>query len=383
MTSTMTYNQETNTNQEVGGLNAFQPSFLRATEKVNPEVFLDKVKRQIHEILIKRFPTQFTKQEIVPKVGRLNFACPYCGDSATDHWKKRGNLYTESFDYHCFNCGEHATYESLAKSFSKEIEPHEINFLRQAVEKSLQNRTVVGNLDPSLFMQANTVMEWAIDRVELMIKLGCTEARGSSIENYLRKRLQFDMDNFGWNEKAQKLFIFNLTPDKKKVLGFQIRNFKAQPKYLTFKLSRIYNEIVNQSIPDNTSFEYADQISTTFGILNLDVNKNITVFEGPLDSFLFSNSVAVCSVKNDFPFDINVRWMFDNDTAGRQAAIERLKKGETVFLWKKFLSDSQIEINTTKKIDLTDLMVYVVRKKIKLPNFENYFSSSKYDIYWI
>jgi predicted RNA-binding Zn-ribbon protein involved in translation (DUF1610 family) len=379
----MIYNQKKEIISEVGELNAFQPSFLLAKEEVNSEKFLEKIKKQIQEILTKRFPGQFTKQEIVPKMGRLNFACPYCGDSATDPWKKRGNFYTESFDYHCFNCGQHATYESLAKTFAQEIELCEINFLRQIAEKTLQNRTVVGNLDPTMFMQTNIVTHWAVDRVELMIKLGCAEARGSSIENYLRKRLQFDMDNFGWNEKSQKLFIFNLTPDKKKVLGFQIRNFKAQPKYLTFKLSRIYTEIINQPIPDDISFEYADQISTTFGILNLDINKNITVFEGPLDSFLFNNAVAVCSVKNDFPFDINVRWMFDYDIAGRQAAIERLKNGESVFLWKKFLSDFQTEINTTKKIDLTDLMVYVVRKKIKIPNFEKYFSSLKYDIYWI
>jgi len=380
---TMIYNSKEN-NKEVGMQEtAFQPSFLKAQREINTEEFISKVENQIREILVKRFPGNTSKQQIAPKVGRLNIACPYCGDSATDHWKKRGNLYLESFNYHCFNCGHHTNYEAMAKDFSKEIDVSEINFLRETSAKATINRGVSGNLDPSMFMQSDVVDKWAVDRTELILKMGCTEARGTKIETYLRKRLQFDMDRFAWNEKAQKLLIFNLTADKKKVLGFQIRNFKAQPKYLTFKLSRIYQEILGLEKPEDPEFDYADKISTTFGILTLDVNKPITVFEGPFDSFLFTNAVAVCSVKNDFPFEINVRWMYDYDTAGKTAAMERLKRGEEVFLWKKFLTDFQNEINISKKIDLTDLMVFAIRKKISIPNFENYFSSSKYDMYRI
>lgn len=382
MTYTVDYNNSNN-NEEVGGHSVFQPSFLKATQEVNPIELLEKITKQLHNILVHRFPGQYAKQEIVSAVGRLNFACPYCGDSATDQWKKRGNFYIESFDYHCFNCNAHANYETMARDFSQEIEPQEINFLRQTVEKSMLNRTIVGTMDPSLFMQTDEVVKWAVDRTELITKMGCCEARGSSIENYLRKRLQFDMDNFAWNEKAKKLIIFNLTPDKTKVLGFQIRNFKAMPKYLTFKLHRIYEEILGKPIPDDESFVYANDISTTFGVLNLNINRVITVFEGPLDSFLFTNSAAVCSVKNKFPFDINVRWFLDFDKAGREAALEKLNNGESVFLWKKFLSEAQIDINTSKKIDLNDLMIYTINKKLKLPNLENYFSNSKYDLYWV
>lgn len=379
----MSYNQEENKNKEVGMQEAFQPSFLNPKKEINTDEFISKVETQIIEILTKRFPNNSAKQQIAPKVGRLNIACPYCGDSSTDHWKKRGNLYLESFDYHCFNCGHHTNYEKMAKDFSKDIDISEINFLRETSAKASANRSVSGNLDPSLFMQSDIAEKWAVDRVELILKMGCTEARGTSIETYLRKRLQFDMDKFAWNAKAQKLLIFNLTADKKKVIGFQIRNFKAQPKYLTFKLERIYQEILGLEIPEDQDFAYTNKISTTFGIFNIDINKPITVFEGPLDAFLFNNAVAVCSVKNDFPFDLNVRWMYDYDSAGKEAAIKRIKTGEQVFLWKKFLNTFQSEINTSKKIDLTDLMVFTIRQKLQIPNFENYFSTSKYDVYWI
>jgi hypothetical protein len=384
MSFTTTYNQEEQNKKEVGVQESvFQPSFSDVKKEIDINDFVTKVENQVREILIKRFPNISTKQQISPKVGRLNISCPYCGDSATDHWKKRGNLYLASFDYHCFNCGYHTNYENMAKDFSKDIDVTEINFLRETSAKASVNRGVAGNLDPSIFMQSEVIEKWAVDRVELILKMGFSEAKGSSIETYLRKRLQFDMSRFAWNEKAQKLLIFNLTSDKKKVLGFQIRNFKALPKYLTFKLSRIYLEIFGMDIPEEEEFIYADKISTTFGIMDLDINKPITVFEGPLDAYLFNNAVAVCSVKNDFPFDINVRWMYDYDKAGKEAAIEKIKRGEQVFLWKKFLNNFQSEINISKKIDLTDLMVYTIRKKLQIPNFENYFSTSKYDVYWI
>ena len=66
--------------------------------------FFLKAEDQIRDILAQRFPGNAYKQEVHDKHERLNFACPYCGDSATDNWKKRGNLYEEGFNFHCFNC---------------------------------------------------------------------------------------------------------------------------------------------------------------------------------------------------------------------------------------------------------------------------------------
>jgi predicted RNA-binding Zn-ribbon protein involved in translation (DUF1610 family) len=185
----MNQNQKEN-NKEVGTQeSAFQPSFLNAKKEINVNDFITKVENQVREILVKRFPNISTKQQIAPKVGRLNIACPYCGDSATDHWKKRGNLYLASFNYHCFNCGYHTNYENMAKDFSKDVNVNEINFLRETSAKASVNRAITGNLDPSMFMQSDMVEKWAVDRVELILKMGFSEARGSSIETYLRKTL--------------------------------------------------------------------------------------------------------------------------------------------------------------------------------------------------
>lgn len=373
-------NDNTNKTPDLGSV--FSLSFDQ-NSTVNADQFYLKAKTEIEDILRRRFSGEGIKQECHEKHDRLNFACPYCGDSSSDTWKKRANVYQEGYNFHCFNCGEHTTYEKFLKDFDKDIDPSERGFLREQHEKFAKASISSGKLDPYMFLNLDHVEKWAIDRVELIKKMGYTEARGTKIEMYLKKRLQMDMNRFAWNQKAQKLLIFNLNPDGTKVLGFQIRNFYANPKYLTFKLERIYKEIMGLDVPDDETFEYANSVSITFGIMNLDVNRPITVFEGPLDAFLFDNSVAVCSVKNDFPIDIPVRWIYDCDKSGKEAAINKIKNGIPVFLWKKFLQESQTGINTVKKIDLTDIMVYSIRKKLKLPSFENYFSKSKYDVYWI
>jgi predicted RNA-binding Zn-ribbon protein involved in translation (DUF1610 family) len=370
-------------NKETPDLGSVFSLSFDQTTKVEVKDFLSKAESQIRDILAQRFPGNAYKQEIHDKHERLNFACPYCGDSATDNWKKRGNLYEEGFNYHCFNCNEHKQFADFLKDFDKDISPNELRFLHEQHKKHASSGVSVGKLDPYTFLNGTVIDEWSVDRNRLIQLMGYSEARGTKIETYLKKRLQMDMNRFAWHQKAQKLMIMNLNKDGTKVLGFQIRNFKAQPKYLTFKLDRIYNELLGKEVPEDEGFEYTNSISTTFGIMELDINQPITVFEGPLDAFLFSNGVATCSVKNDFPMDLPVRYMYDCDKPGKDAALKKINDGIPVFLWKKFIQESQTGINTVKKIDLTDIMVYSIRKKILLPNFNDYFSKSKYDVYWI
>ena len=150
---------------------------------------------------------------------------------------------------------------------------------------------------------------------------------------------------------------------------------------MTWKLSRIYEDLGVQ--PTSEVIEI-DKISISFGILNLDFKMPITVFEGPLDSFLFKNAVATCSSKNDFPLEMGrLRYMYDYDIAGREAAMKKIEEGYPVFLWKKYLQAAGIEHSPNKKLDLSDLLIYAKRKGIELPRFGDYFSTTGYDAYWI
>ena len=48
---------------------------------------------------------------------RISFACIYCGDSHKDPRKKRGNIFSRTMQYHCFNgdCNAHLSVYDFLK----------------------------------------------------------------------------------------------------------------------------------------------------------------------------------------------------------------------------------------------------------------------------
>ena len=231
-----------------------------------------------------------------------------------------------------------------------------------------------------LLHDVDELNRWGIERSAVEEKFNLRPMDRAKIYPYLRKRLQPDMTRFSWSQEKQQLYIFHIIPNTTKILGFQIRNFLSSTKYVTYKLSKIY-EILNLEVTDNVI--ELDPISTTFGILDIDISKPVTVFEGPLDAFLYRNSIATCSSNIDSPIDFStLRYFYDYDKAGKTAAMEKLNAGRQVFLWKKFFSVSKID-EPLKKMDLTDLLVLAKRKDLQLPKLSNFFSNDKYDIYWV
>lgn len=351
-------------------------SFSLSNEKEVNRQDIDKtITSSIQHILNKSFAGEKTR--IAPYRGRLNFACPYCGDSHADHHKKRGNVYLANYMFKCFNCGKTTGVSKFLKDHSVDLKMSEITY----IITNTNNGTVYDKtIDPYFLYDKEGLVKLAIDRRTIEEKFGLVPIDRSKIYIWLSKRLQSDFTKYSWNEKKQQLYIFHIIPETTKVLGYQIRNFSSYPKYMTFKLSKVYEQLGYETTDELTEI---DKISTSFGILNLELSKPITVFEGPLDSFLFKNAVASCGDKNDFPLETeNVRFFYDCDDPGRKCSIQKIKEGKKVFLWKKFLQDSKIP-ESTKKLDLSEILVYAKRKGIKLPNFNEYFSDSHYDLYWI
>jgi predicted RNA-binding Zn-ribbon protein involved in translation (DUF1610 family) len=353
-------------------------SFSDKERSVSPEALLEKVKSSLQSILNERH-SNYEKREVHPKHGRLNFACPYCGDSTNDNYKKRGNIYiNDGLYFKCYNCGKYRGIQGFLRDFSISLDADELVTVRSLEKAAVSlNKT----LDPMIFLDRDNLSKWAIERDEIEMKQKLVPLDRTRIYVYLQKRLQPNLARFSWNEEKQQLYIFHLIPNTTKVLGYQIRNFKYKPKYMTFKLSKIYEEMGKEVTDEVLEI---DDISTSFGILELDLSKPVTIFEGPLDSFLMRNAAATCSSNIDFPLSIgNIRYMYDYDKAGREAAIKKVSEGTSVFLWQKLLSDMGIIIEHHKKMDLTDLVVYCKRKNIKMPRLGDYFSKDKYDVYHI
>ena len=110
----------------------------------------------------------------------------------------------------------------------------------------------------------------------------------------------------------------------------------------------------------------------------MSYNIKLDVFEGPLDSFLFKNSIGNAGATKRFPLDIPVRYWYDDDDAGRKKSIEMINKNNQIFLWEKFKND--IGLPYRKKWDLNEVMIWLRKNNKGIPNFNMYFSDDPLDI---
>ena len=114
-------NQDTQSNIPKENENLFSFSFsLNDGSKATVENLLDDVKINLQEILDNRF-SDYDRRRIDNKINRLNFACPYCGDSHKDSHKKRGNIYVTGCYYKCYNCGVYRSVEGFLKDYDKKL----------------------------------------------------------------------------------------------------------------------------------------------------------------------------------------------------------------------------------------------------------------------
>ena len=345
---------------------------------------LGRIEGLISDVLRKEFPGDANKQKIYKAGNRLNFSCPYCGDSSNSR-KKRGNFYVDTLSYKCYNggCGIFKDAFSLLKDFgivSKLDSEERSDILSVIKEGKDKRRKIYGDVDISLFFNTD-FSKVVIPRNKFMERFSLSEVAGSKIERYLIRRNQKPDEKFAWDEENQKLYLFNLTRDNE-IIGLQFRNMSDSygSKYYTYKLSGIWEKMYG--IKDEDFLNEArkiDPISSVFNIGRISFDQTITIFEGPMDSWLWRNAVALCSVENKFPFEMdNIQYWYDWDRAGRVKNSELLSKGFRVFNWKKFLLDHELPIN--KKWDLNDLVNYLRAKKIKIKRFDEYFTEEVLDL---
>lgn len=354
-------------------------------KSIDPVQFKEKAIQLIREILHEQFPSDHQKQQPFPRDERYNFACPYCGDSSKDSSKKRANVYFNSYAFHCYNCKTHTTFEKFLNDFGKSLDPSEVVHVRNIHSEIVSKFAVADNsLDVSYFISPESLEKYAIDRDIIFKAYNLTEIAHPSnkwIRKYLKERHQTNHSVFGWDSNLMRLFIFNYTKSGK-VLGFQVRNFKSSPKYVTHTIEMIYKKL-EKPIPDADDFREVIKLSFLFGISTADFSQTITITEGPLDSFLIRNGMSTCGIDNDFPFEIsNIRWMYDYDAPGINAALDKISKGEQVFLWSKYIGDVGLNIYK-KKLDYTDAITIAQKSRKNLLPIDSYFSDSKYDSYYI
>ena len=366
------------------------------------EDVLGNIKIKIEKILKSNFSNSYRRKiDVYPD--RWNFCCPFCGDSVSDNRKKRGNLYLNSMSYHCYNCGCHYGINSFLKNFNEELSNEDKVFVHEIQQNSKKfERRYSTNRGQSLIYQL--IEELAIPKSIFFKAYSLVSPYNNEFaSNYLKSRkIHISKWNcFAFKQDTKELFILNTTRAGK-VIGYQIRQLdtkSTKPRYMTRVMSRMYMDTFGcimipivekllKRVPNSEKFineedgienivAHLDKLSGLFNIMNIDIANTLTIVEGPIDSLMLDNCVALqgATKMNDYFDNVDgVRYLFDNDMAGRKHSIDKIKNHKPVFLWDMYLNT----IKCTDKIkDINDL---VRTDNMKLENFNKCFSDNEVDI---
>lgn len=363
-----------------------------------------KIIQSILDVSFVNFPQE--KRNMIDRSGYISFACPICGDSEHNIQAKRGTLYKNTLLYRCWNCDHRSNLLNLSRHYNISIDLKEklqmIEYVNDAMNKmSFNNDDFI-----SKGMDKLILLDDLIDYTKNNYNSPLTDLKpvqkGSVVYKYLIDRKITDFTNIyqaifwkseKWNEPV--LVNMNMSIKDNKVLGLQVRNLisdKSKRLYKIYKFSEIYKMIFPDKILDEIEEIGYNKLSYLYNIMNIDLNNNITVFEGFLDTKFFPNSIGMVGKNTDPTIllnqDLNIRFFFDYDRAGIEKALEYMDANQKVFLWEKMFNYWSNNLKDSNKmyrkltngqiIDLNDVAKKIINPYEKL-KLENWFSIDKFD----
>ena len=259
------------------------------------------------------------------KANLYNFRCPLCGDSQKHKNKARGYFYQvkTNTNYKCHNCGASLSFN---------------NFLKQ-IDTTLHKQYVMEKFKEGHAGGRNFVVDepkFEFKKPIFKKKLNLPKASDVPIAREYLERRRLNPSKFYFAQKfqewvnTQKQTFSNIVKDECRIIipmydtnseliGFQGRSLGPNSvKYITVMLN-----------------EEAPKI---YGLDQIETKKPIYIVEGPFDSTLVENSVAMCGS------DIDIRtfgwsnyiWVFDNEPRNREI-VNRISKtidrGDKVVIW--------------------------------------------------
>ena len=267
------------------------------------------------------------------KADLYNCRCPICGDSQKHKNKARGYFYQVKVNtnYKCHNCGV-----SLSLN----------NFLKQ-IDPVLHKQYCMEKFKDGFTGKNFVVDEPKLDFKKPVFKKKLDLPRASEVpvaKEYLQKR-RLDPTKFyfahkfkEWTNKQKPTFdtihrdesriIIPLYDTEHNLMGFQGRSLGPNSvKYITIMIN--------------------DDAPKIYGLDKIDETKPIYIIEGPFDSTLVENSVAMCGS------DIDIRtfgwsdyiWVYDNEPRNREI-VNRISKtidrGDKVIIWPNEITQKDI-----------------------------------------
>lgn len=364
----------------------------------------------IKDVLKKRFPDDRFKQEVYESGDKINFACPYCGDSKSDSRKKRGNIYPDRGFYKCYNdgCGVKADIPKFISKFALKYSLGIPEVKAEVTWSPQTSKKKRGSLIELLINKNASDHLLKIEEVARRFSLTpCSEIDpdtelGIFIKNRDLNTLPAFQRCSYFDSREDKIYLFNLDQRTGKILGFAIRRIGEDifgPKYLIKNYSELKKNGLVKNVDDDILSDI-DSINNYFNVLNVDFSKPILVTEGQIDAMFLNNSIATTGISKskllleNLLSKSNTLILFDSDLAGKTQSIDLIKKGYRVFLWNKVMADLRKKYNEDYRSvrlikDVNDLYSFMLKHDSSL-TFDlfnefvlQYFSESPLDLLYV
>jgi len=263
------------------------------------EELKDKIKYALKQVVSQVHPEP-NKKLLKDMHGRITCACPYCGDSHKDDTAKRGNIFWDTLQYHCYNCSYHTNLYSFLKDHDVKMSTSDESFM--VIDYIKQNKIQVNPESVLKHQSLEQVHDLGIEIEDFKKHFRAkTIEPGDWIWFQLKDRLLHNRsEDFLYSDKEFRLWILNFSNDGK-IIGAQTRRMKGYgQRYLTYDLPKLYEEMGKPLDMSNEELVSLTKVSTLFGIMQLNFQRPITMFEGPLDAKFMNNSLALATAGQNF-----------------------------------------------------------------------------------
>lgn len=357
-------------------------SSLMSEHQLSDEEFRKSIYDKLSAVLEKAFPGDKERQKIKIAYDRWQFACPFCGDSAKLSFKKRGNFIFKEGpffnSFKCFNCGTFMPINKFFKEFNTSLSMEAVDYLIANKNQGGMSISKHGDYKESLF-NASEMREYGIQIDQLKQGFGLVNVNeDKDAWRYLTGRLQNDFKHFLYDPKNKTLLVLNMIDDK--VISFQTKSLVKKKgemsKYITISLNRIHKDLLKDGREVSHDL---DSLSMIYNLYNINPDRPVLATEGPMDSFLLPNCIALLGAHKNVSLGIPLWFVYDDDKDGRAKAIEMLQKGQNVFMWDKLKNEYMVP--TRKKWDINDFFLWCRERGLKTPTtWRQYFTNDPLDI---
>ena len=261
-----------------------------------------------------------------------NFRCPICGDSQKNKSKARGYLYQvkNNTNYKCHNCGINISFNNFLKEIDLVIHKQYTfekfkegktgkNFVVEEPVFNFKTPTFKPKLDLPKASENLNANDYLVKRKLNPNKFYYTE-KFKEWSNSLKQT--FDSTKYDEPRIIIPLFYQNT------LIGFQGRSLgPSKVKYITVMIN--------------------DDAPKIYGLDEVQKNETVYITEGPFDSTLIRNSIALCGADGDVgKWGIcNRVWIYDNEPRNGEIhnRIEKcISNGEKVVIWPSSIKEKDI-----------------------------------------